>query len=247
MISKNTAKFIKSLQIKKYRKKEGVFLVEGAKNVLEVLGSDYRLKNLFVTSTFVKAHLKALNEIFPTYNEVSEEALSSVGSFKNNNTALAIVEIPSAQEMVIEESEYVIVLDDIKDPGNLGTIIRIADWYGIKKIICSMTSADIYNPKVIAATMGSFTRVQVSYEPLHSYLTSVNMTKIGTFLEGENIHNFKFPSGGMIMIGNESRGISEEVESLIDHKISIPAFGKAESLNAGIATAIVCDNLRRNQ
>ncbi len=245
MISNNTAKFIKSLQIKKYRKKEGLFLVEGGKNVLEVLNSDYEVKNVYGTETFLKANLSELEAKFPGFEVVSDKVLSAIGSFKNNSSALAIVKIPAASLVDVKPEEYALILDDINDPGNLGTIIRIADWYGVHKIICSHTSADVYNPKVVAATMGSFTRVNVAYEDLQVFISKSKLPTIGTFLHGENVHHFNFPKEGLIVIGNESRGISKEVQQTITHKISIPSFGEAESLNAAIATAIVCDNLRR--
>jgi RNA methyltransferase, TrmH family len=150
-----------------------------------------------------------------------------------------------------DENEFVLVLDDIRDPGNLGTILRIADWYGIKKVICSENTVDFYNPKVISASMGSFTRIKIYYSEISKYIENidkkVNIEIIGTFLNSENVHRFDFPTSGYIVLGNESNGISTEVEKYITKKITIPRFGHAESLNVGIATAVVLDNLKRRE
>ena len=143
------------------------------------------------------------------------------------------------------------MLDDVSDPGNLGTIIRIADWYGIRKIVCSESTTDFYNPKVIAASKGSFTRVKLMYTDLENYLQKNAGEKMvaGAFLNGVNLYDFKFPiqKGGFIVMGNESNGVGQEVESYITDRITIPRFGEAESLNVGIATAVILDNLRRGE
>jgi RNA methyltransferase, TrmH family len=143
--------------------------------------------------------------------------------------------------------EYYIVLDDIRDPGNLGAIIRTADWFGIKHIIVSEQTADFYNPKVISATMGSFCRVQISYADLIFYLNACEVPVYGAFLSGTNVHEEKFPKGGLLIIGNESNGISPAVEQYVRNRISIPGTGKAESLNAAIATGIILDNMFRSK
>jgi TrmH family RNA methyltransferase len=148
--------------------------------------------------------------------------------------------------LVVSEQEYGIVLDDIHDPGNLGTIVRTADWFGIRKIIASPETADFYNPKVISATMGSFTRVQVYYTDLATYLSGTKHRIYGAFLDGTDIHSVRFTNGGLIVIGSESHGISAELAPFVREKVTIPKYGQAESLNAAIATAIICDNLRRN-
>jgi TrmH family RNA methyltransferase len=146
----------------------------------------------------------------------------------------------------IKKNEVVIVLDEIKDPGNLGTIIRIADWYGIDNIVASKNTVDFYNPKVITATKGSFTRVNMFYTDLNDFLSKTKLPILGAFLNGENIHETKFPVSGILVMGNESNGVSKEIEILITKKITIPAYGKAESLNVAIATAIILDNWKRN-
>ena len=245
MIPKNTAKFIKSLQIKKYRQKENAFLVEGAKNVLELMKSDFNIIEMFLTNEFIaRLDNEAMISHF-SHTIVKESELTRISALKTNNAALAVVEMEPNEVFAFTPGEYGIVLDDIRDPGNLGTIIRIADWYGINKIICSETSADQYNPKVVAASMGSFTRVSISYQNLASYLPALGLPVLGAFLNGENVHHFEFPGTGLILVGNESSGINPSLEKLVRHKLSIPRFGGAESLNAGIATAVICDNLRR--
>jgi RNA methyltransferase, TrmH family len=148
------------------------------------------------------------------------------------------------QSFLVSEHEFALVLDDIRDPGNLGTIIRTADWYGIQKIIASEETADYYNPKVISATMGSFTRVSVFYTDLATYLGQHHHRVFGAYLEGQDIHKVDFGTSGLVLIGNEARGISPSLSRFVTDKITIPKYGKAESLNAAIATAIICDQVR---
>ncbi len=245
MISNKSIKYIKSLQLKKYRKQEKLFLVEGAKSVLEVLGSDYEIKTLLGAEQFFEQNKTPLdNASFETYN-VTENQLSTMSNFKSNKTALAVVRMKESNSITFMENEWILALDDINDPGNLGTIIRIADWYGINKILCSDNTAELYNPKVIAASMGSFTRINIYYDNLNEKLNNCKLDIYGTLLQGKNVHEMTFTEGGIVLIGNESHGISDDLIPLINHKITIPRFGQAESLNAGIATAIICDNLRR--
>ncbi len=246
MIPKSKSKFIKSLQVKKYRVEEQCFLVEGAKSVGELLSSDFEILTIAATAPYLAEKGSKINARIETI-EVTEMELSGLGSFQSNQTAIAIARMKLNVSVNPLPTELALVLDDIRDPGNLGTIIRIADWYGIKKIIASEQSADFYNPKVITASMGSFCRVSVFYTSLTSYLTHKQGTLYGTFLDGQNVHQVSFEKGGWIVIGNEAHGISKEVESFVDQRISIPRFGEAESLNAAVATAIVLDNVRRSQ
>ena len=248
MLSRKWLKYIKSLQIKKFRKENGVFLVEGAKSVLELLQSDFSIQVLFATQEFYQSSIRLVNaQGFPV-EIVSQEELESAGVFHSNNACLAIAITKENQPLYAEEKEFVLVLDEVKDPGNLGTIIRVADWYGIRKIVCSPDTADLYNPKVITASMGSFTRVSLYYCDLPTYFSSPNRLPVyGAFLDGENLHHTQFAASGYVVMGNESRGIGEDLEPFISHKITIPRFGGAESLNVGIATAIICDNLRRRE
>jgi len=245
MLSKAVIKYINSLQVKKYRNQHQAFVVEGAKSVLELLQSDFELQHVYVTQQFENEHKHALKTI--AYEVVSETDLVKAGTYATNNAALAVAHMRQWPKLQVKPSELVIALDDIRDPGNLGTIIRIADWYGIKKIICSENCADFYNPKVIAATMGSFTRLQVHYVNLEEWLKEHTKTHqiYGASLAGENIHHMKLQPQGIVVMGNEANGIRQEVANQINQLIKIPAFGAAESLNVATATAIIIDNFRR--
>ena len=242
-VSRKKAAFIRSLHLKKYRKQEQCFIVEGAKSVQELLASDFEVVMLFATKGFLaKVQPPNTTEIF----EVSANELASLGEFQSNDSALAVARIETFSDLEIESNEFALVLDDIRDPGNLGTIIRTADWFGIKKVIASEETADFYSAKVIAATMGSFTRCKILYTDLVPYLKSKKgMRMFGAFLDGKDVHTVDFGSGGLIVIGNESRGISNELLGFITDRITIPKYGQAESLNAAMATGIICDNLRR--
>jgi TrmH family RNA methyltransferase len=245
MITKNQIKYINSLQQKKFRTEHQSFIVEGAKSVLELLKSDFELELLFVTQEFFNNYEEVLQKLPIQVELVNQQELEKAGSYSSNNAALAVAKTKENHELLVGENEYALILDDIRDPGNLGTIIRVGDWYGIHKIICSHSTVDFYNPKVIAATMGSFTRTNLYYTDLEEFIKKQDTPIYGTLLNGNNIHQTKFAKSGYIIIGNEANGISESVEKLVTDKITIPSFGGAESLNAGIATAVVLDNLRR--
>lgn len=251
---KKYQKLIKSLHQKKFRAEEELFLVEGEKSVVELLtaeGNFNKIKAdaLFYTEKFAEenANLMGLFQNQVIHSElVTQNILESVGTLQSNDSAIVVAHTPANFPLQIDH-EMVLALADIRDPGNLGTIIRIADWYGIHKLICSETTTDFYSPKVIAATMGSFLRVRSYYCDLGSYLSNNKHFPIyGAFLEGANIYKQTFEKEGIIVIGNESNGIPENLEPLIANKITIPRFGEAESLNAAIATAIFCDNWRRS-
>jgi len=219
--------------------------VEGAKSVKELLQSDFETIWMAGTEGFTADNESALRSSGAEVVVSSEKELGSLGLFQTNEAALAVAKMKHNALPVIKDNETLLVLDDIRDPGNLGTIIRTADWYGIKHIIASEDTADFYNPKVISSTMGSFCRTSVYYTSLPDYLHMKTLPVYGAFLNGEDIHKVQFKSGGMIVIGNESRGISPEVEKFVTHRITIPRIGGAESLNAAIATGIFLDNLRR--
>lgn len=238
MLSKAKSKFIKSLQVKKYRKQEQCFIVQGAKSVHELLASDFEIISVIGTAEFLLANKVPVGiECI----EANEKELAALSEFQSNDTVLAIARLKPNAPIILKQHEFALVLDDIRDPGNLGTIIRTADWFGINKIIASPETADVYNPKVISATMGSFTRVSVFYTELNEYLSSTKLPCWGAFLDGIDVHQIDFSAGGYIVIGNESRGISPQVEEKVTQKITIPRHGQAESLNAAIATAIICD------
>ncbi len=247
MLSKNQIKYYKSLQIKKFRQIHQSFTVEGAKSVTELLASDFEVELVAVTEKFRTAHSHLLETIDAQVVTATAGDLAQIGSYQSNNACVAIAKTKENTFTDVAGKEFVIVLDDIRDPGNLGTIVRIADWYGFHKIVCSETTTDFYNPKVIAASMGSFTRIQVYYSHLGSYFEKAAPARItGTFLEGVSLYEYNFPlSGGYLVLGNEANGISGEVAALVTDRVSIPRFGEAESLNAGIAAAVICDNIRR--
>ncbi|CAH0528932.1 TrmH family RNA methyltransferase [Vibrio hippocampi] len=240
-ISRNQLKLIRALGQKKQRKQQGLFLVEGEKNVLELLNSTLEITQLFATIEFLSEHEAKLHgyDCF----EASLDDLSKASSLVSNNAAVAMVKMPSIEAPTAEG--FMIALDGVSDPGNLGTIIRLADWYGIKHIVASMDCADPYNPKTIRATMGSFARVNVSLVDLPAYLQQADIPVYGAFLEGENIHRCEFKQQGILLMGSESHGVRPQAEAYVTDKITIPAFGGAESLNVAMATGIILDNYRR--
>lgn len=244
MLSKRLIKYFKSLQLKKYRRQERKFLVEGAKGVTELLKSGLEVEFLLLTADF-KRELESVLTLRGELIEVSEKELVQAGTFQSNNAGLAIACMPDESSLTIGEEELVIALDDIRDPGNLGTIIRIADWYGIAKVICSKECADVFNPKVVNASMGSFTRVQVWYEELSDFLSKTNQTVYGALLAGENIYQSDLKPAGILLMGNESKGIQPDLIPLITQPVHIPRRGGAESLNVSVATAVILDNFFR--
>jgi RNA methyltransferase, TrmH family len=246
MISRKQLKFIQSLQLKKYRKQAQSFIVEGEKSVLELIQSNIKTKTIIATKRFLDYHLPLIQGKDIEWIETSEDILNKTGTFLQNQTVLAVAEIPDWPSLDLTTVPYLPVYDFLQDPGNLGTILRICDWFGIGSIILSGDSVDVYNPKVVQASMGSFTRVKVYYQDLRNLLISSGHALIGTTLDGEDVHEFNWPDRGMIVFGNESRGISGELFELLDHRISVPKFGTAESLNVGVATGIVFDNLMRS-
>lgn len=246
MLSRKTSKYVKSLQLKKYRKQHGAFLAEGAKIVLEVLQSAYPVELLIATEEFVSEHpeVQALGDRLQV---IPAEELRQTGSLQQNNAAIAVLPIPVHGRPDLEAPGWTLVLDAINDPGNLGTILRIADWYGVKQVICSPDTVDVYNAKTIAASMGSFLRMPTYYMDIPDLLTSYEGPVCGAVLEGTSVHGMAFAERGILMIGSESHGIREEWLDMLTQKVTIPRFGEAESLNAGVATAVILDNITRAQ
>ena len=242
MISKSQIKLIKSLNLKKYRDASKLFLVEGLKSIVEVLRSNYRVDNIIATKSGIQIYKDLFSEYKIDYT--TQKVLSSIGNLKSNSHAIAIVRMKDTSKKKINLSTYSIVLDRINDPGNFGTIIRTADWYGIKNIICSMDSVDLYNPKVIQSSMGSFTRVNVFYRDLEEFFNKNSIFVYGAVLGGKNYHNEKFKNTGILLFGNESNGISSTLDRFINRKISIQGIGKAESLNVAISSALIIDKVR---
>tara|TARA_B100001105_G_C22292604_1_gene400229 strand:+ start:132 stop:857 length:726 start_codon:yes stop_codon:yes gene_type:complete len=241
MVSKNQIKTITGLQQKKYRKLHKLFFAEGIKVVQELLNSNFELQQLFTTEDVFKNIHKSKIEF------ITEAELKKISALTTPNTCLALFSIP--EEKTILAEGLIVVLDDIRDPGNLGTIIRLCDWFGISDLVCSENCVDAYNPKVVQATMGSLSRVNVVYTDLADYLENTKLPVFGTFMDGENIYAESLPKDGIIVMGNEANGISAEIEKKVTHKIAIPRFGNlqlTESLNVATAAAITLSEFRRS-
>lgn len=250
MLTKNQGKYIQSLHQKKYRQQHGAFLVEGAKSVAEVLQSDFWVDLVVATDAFYKENAPLTDRQRTLIEIVPPAELTRLGTLETNHAALAVVRTKDNVPLVAQPGEIVLVLDDVRDPGNLGTILRIADWYGVRKLICSETTADVYNPKVISASKGSFTRVLWWYGDLTAFFAQSDRAELpvyGAFLEGDDAHALAFGPGGYLVMGNESSGISPAVERYVTRRVTIPRYGGAESLNVGIATAVLLDNWRRSR
>lgn len=251
MLSKNQVKYVTSLAVKKFRNQHGLFIAEGVKLVTELLRSPIAIKQLFATKEFLSGINEKLFTSHPGITEVTETELQKISQLTTANQALAIAEIPIYElDLEAVQTGLALVLDDVRDPGNLGTIIRIADWFGIGNVICSINSADAWNPKSVQATMGSIARVKVHYTDIVSLLDRARVPVYGAVLEGDNMYSSELAKAGFIVIGNESKGISPEVLHHVSHKIRIPSYssgesGEAESLNAAIATAVICAEFRR--
>lgn len=211
-----------------------MFLVEGNKIICELSNSNFKIKEILST------HPEKLDFPGVTITHISENELKKISFLKTPKDSVAVCYIEEEQEM--EDQDIQLVLDGIQDPGNLGTIIRLADWFGIEQIICSEDTVDFYNPKVIQASMGSFTRVNMVYCDLVEYLSATDNTNIGTDMDGENIYSFEKPKKMNLILGNEGNGMRAETEKLLHKKITIPRFGKSkstESLNVSMAAGII--------
>lgn len=246
-LSKNKIKYIHSLELKKTRKEENVFLAEGPKLVSDLLGH-FPCHFLAATTSWLQENQEIkVDEIA----EVTQEELSRASLLKTPQQVLAIFGQPQyILEPEIARQSLCLALDDIQDPGNLGTIIRLADWFGIEHIICSPNTVDVYNPKVIQATMGGIARVKVHYTSLPDFIRTLqDIPVFGTFLDGKNMYEQPLSSNGLIVMGNEGNGIGKEVEALVNRKLYIPNYPQSretsESLNVAIATAVICAEFRR--
>lgn len=255
MLSKSQLSFVNSLHLKKFRKQHNLFIVEGYKSISEFIASDYVLYQLFHVPEV--ASKVAIFTRKTKHFEVSSSELGKISTLKNPSGALALFEIPMQVEIKAKELEgnFSLVLDHVQDPGNLGTIIRTADWFGIKHIICSVDTADCYNPKVIQATMGSLARVTLQYTDLAQWLSTTKIKTYGALLNGTSLYDsdlslkndFSKKREGIVIMGNEGQGIRSEILPFIDEAITIPNFGEAESLNVAIATALICSEIKRNE
>ena len=235
-LSKNKNKWVKSLRLKKNREKDNCFVVEGEKMVLEIIEFWPDLIELICTTDETFNYSKELYL-------VDNKGMKQLSSLKTAPKLLAVVKIPSISSSI---EDFVLVIDSVQDPGNMGTIIRTADWFGVDKIICSMETVDIFNPKVIQSSMGSLFRIPIEYCNLTSYLDSATLPIYGALLNGENIYKKEKPEKAIIVVGNEGNGISEEINKFIQHPILIPSIGNTESLNVSIATGILLAEFRRS-
>lgn len=241
MVSKNQIKLISGLQQKKYRIANRLFIAEGIKVIQELLVSNFELEHLYTTQNDFEAVLSAKKTV------ISETDLKKISALTTPNTCLAVFKIPSEKQII--ENGLILALDSIRDPGNLGTILRLCDWFGIKQLVCTKETVDIYNPKVVQATMGSIARVNVNYIDLNDFVTRTKLPVFGTFMDGDNIYKTNLPKEGIIIMGNEANGISQDLEKIITNRLTIPRFGdlqKTESLNVATATAILLSEFRRN-
>ena len=253
MISKSQISYIKSLQQKKFRKEHQQFIVEGDKLCDEFLQSEYSIQGIYVLETKREKYELLLSKLSKNIEIVvlKQEDIDKLSNMSTSPEVLMLVDIPkSLSSDDIPKAEFsnglVLVLDGVKDPGNMGTIIRIADWFGIKYVVCSEDCVELYNPKLVQSTMGSLLRTNVIYSDLIEFLSNNKGISIyGALLEGENIYSLVGKMRGVLVMGSESHGISKEILPLINKPITIPAFGKAESLNVAIATGILCSEAKR--
>jgi len=240
MLTKAQIRYIRSLKLQKGREESKVFIAEGKKLAEEWLLSDWKIEMIIGVNDWVSANeylLKKHPEAELT--TVEDHELAQVSLQQTPNQVLLVCRQPEVSEAIIEEKWY-LALDDIQDPGNMGTIIRIADWFGINDIFCSPDCVEIYNPKVVQSAMGGHLRVNMHSVALDSILLNAGIPKLAAVLDGESLFSANLPGHGIIVIGNESKGISSEIVKLCDYRISIPRLGGAESLNAGVSAGIIC-------
>ncbi|OXB08986.1 RNA methyltransferase [Flavobacterium plurextorum] len=241
MVTKNQIKLISGLHQKKQRFVNQLFFAEGVKVIQELLQSNFELEHLYTT-------INDFQEVQTSKRTlINDQELKKISALTTPNSCLAVFKMPVENE--INSTGLILALDDIRDPGNLGTILRLCDWFGIKQIVCSKETVDIYNPKVVQATMGSIARVNVNYVDLKTYLSQTKLPVFGTFMDGETIYKKNLPENGIIIMGNEANGISAEIEKTVTTRLTIPRFGelqKTESLNVATATAIILSEFKRN-
>jgi len=247
MLSKAQISLITSLQNKKYRKQHGLFIVEGIKSVMEFISSSYEVESIFYTGD-ANTKVGKISHNIKSY-ELTDTEFQKISTLKSPQGILALVKLPLQQKIVPSnlKNKFSLVLDDVQDPGNLGTIIRTAEWFGIEHIICSIGTVNAYNPKVVQATMGSLARLQIHYTDLTDFIPATGLKVYGALLNGQSIYQTVWANEGLIVMGNEGNGISDEIIALIDQAITIPRIGQAESLNVAVATTISCSEIVRQQ
>ena len=241
MLPKSKIKIVKSLKHKKNRINSNLFIVEGVKSFNEVINSDYKIEFTVISNETFSSYYsnKKLNNLYV----VSSDEVKKLSSLHNNNSVISVVKKIKIENKLIDYSNLIIALDSINDPGNLGTIIRTADWFNIKTIVCSRNTVDIYNSKVIQSTMGSFTRVNVLYDDLENILGSKEVKVYGTSIGGDDIKEIKKLTSGIILFGSESSGISDKLKKYVDKWISIKKIGGAESLNVSVSAGVILHKL----
>ena len=252
MLSKNNIKRLNKLSLKKNRLKERQFLVEGDKMILELASSDYEIAELFVTSELETSVRKTFPKNMPVH-VISIEELKKISQLKTPQNSLAVCRIPETPVIPLFINDALsLYIDSIQDPGNLGTILRISDWFGIQNVFVSPETVDVFNPKVIQASMGSFARVRVyetGFETVENLAKKSQAIIYGAFMEGSNVYEQTLAGKAILVVGNEGNGIRPEIEARVDHKLSIPNFSlndqKAESLNVSVATAVLCSEFKR--
>ena len=245
MISKSQISFIKSLHQKKIRKEQGLVMVEGLKSIQEFINSEYVVDSVYCTENLMPKLDNLSRKIKPV--GITESELSRISALSTPQAILAVVQIPKQTDLNIKkwDGSFILALDGVQDPGNLGTIIRTADWFGLNTILCSKDTAEVYNPKVVQASMGSLSRVNIIYTDLGDVFSQINIPVYGALLNGKSIYETDFGQEGIILLGNEGNGISEDLIEKINYPITIPRYGKAESLNVAISASIFCSELRR--
>ena len=245
MLSKSQISFIKSLHQKKFRKESGLFLVEGLKSIKEFITSNYQIDTIYYVSEQYQLLPKLPANI--TLFEVNNAELVKISTLQTPQGFLALVKMPETKPVnkTVLNNKFTLVLDGIQDPGNMGTIIRTADWFGFENIICSLDAVEAYNPKTVQATMGSLARVNIFYEDLSAFLSDINIPVFGALLDGESIYKTQWGQEGLVILGNEGKGISADVIEKINHPVTIPRVGSAESLNVAVSAAIFCTEIVR--
>ncbi|NQX37365.1 RNA methyltransferase [Pedobacter steynii] len=246
MLSKSQISFIKSLHQKKYRKENGIFIIEGIKSIAEFIQSSYQIHSIYYLAQY-QPLLPALPANIKLF-EVNNAELDKISTLQTPQGILALVNIPKNPVLDVKQLQntFSLVLDDIQDPGNLGTIIRTADWFGIKQIICSNHTVEVYNPKTVQATMGSLSRVNIFYQDLAPLLSETKVPVFGAVFNGKSMYELDWGKEGLVILGNEGQGISPEIIELITDPVTIPRIGGAESLNVAVCAAILCADISRN-
>jgi len=239
-LSKNNLKLITSLQQKKYRQKHNLFVAEGVKVIEELLNSSIEVSHIFVSDESFVVPVGLDSTL------ISNNELKKISSLKNPNKVLGLFKIPEEKE--VNEMGFIVALDEVNDPGNLGTIIRLCDWFGVSQLVCSKNTVNCYNQKVVQSTMGSLTRVNISYVDLPNFLLSAQLPVYTADMNGTNVYKSLLPEKAILVMGNEANGISNEVSEIVKHKLTIPRFGEiqeTESLNVATAAAILLSEFKR--